>query len=67
MKAPMDEAKALVNALRTAWAKGFGVIMFFILGILCGILYAESRIIDDCRYAGSFRVHTQVFTCQRKL
>ncbi len=67
MKTPSEEFKAMLDALRGAWAKGFGVIMFFILGILCGILYAESRIIDDCRYAGSFRVHTQVFTCQRKL
>ena len=67
MKTPSQEFKAMLEALRGAWAKGFGVIMFFILGILCGILYAESKIIDDCRYAGNFRVHTQVFTCQRKL
>lgn len=67
MKTPSEEFKAILDALRGAWAKGFGVIMFFILGILCGILYAESKIIDDCRYAGNFRVHTQVFTCQRKL
>lgn len=67
MKTPSEEFKAMLNALRGAWAKGFGVIIFFVLGILAGIMYAESRIMDDCRYAGNYRVHSQVFTCQRKM
>ena len=67
MKTPSQEIKALIDALKAAWAKGFGVIIFFVLGTLVGIVYAESRIIDDCRYAGNYRVHSQVFTCQRKM
>lgn len=67
MKAPVEETKALIELLRKAWTYGFGVIIFMFIGILIGITIAREEIIDDCRYASSFRVHTQVFTCQRKL
>lgn len=67
MRQPLQEAKALLELTRKAWAYGFGVIIALVIGIALGMVIAREEIIDDCRYASSFRVHTQVFTCQRKL
>jgi hypothetical protein len=62
-----DEWKAFTSFLRKTWANAMGVMVALILGILLGIVYKQSDIVEDCRYAGSFRVGTQAFNCQRKM
>ena len=49
------------------WANAMGVVLALILGVLLGITYKQSDIMDDCKYAGSFRVHSQAYNCQRKI
>ena len=44
-----------------------GVVFALVIGIVAGVLWARGEIIDDCKYAGSFRVQTQAFTCVRKI
>jgi hypothetical protein len=64
---PLIEWNKLLAAVRSVWAKSLGVVLAFILGVLSGIVYSKGDIIDDCRYTGSFRVHSQAFNCQRKI
>jgi hypothetical protein len=42
-------------------------ILLFLLGLYIGGVNTESRIVSDCKFAGSFRADIQAFTCQRKL
>jgi hypothetical protein len=44
-----------------------GVVVALVLGLLLGVVYKQGDIVEDCRYAGSFRVHSQAFTCVRKI
>jgi hypothetical protein len=61
------EVKPMVKALKALWNKAFAAIACLVLGILFGILHAESRIIDDCKFSSGFRVGVQSFTCQRRM
>jgi hypothetical protein len=49
------------------WAVSMGIVVALVVGFLLGIVYKQGDIIDDCKYAGSFRVHSQAFTCVRKI
>jgi hypothetical protein len=62
-----DEIKRIGAWLRKVWASSMGVVVAMVLGIILGVVYKQGDIIDDCKYAGSFRVHSQAFNCQRKI
>lgn len=53
--------------VRTWWAASLGIIIALILGVLFGILYVESRILNDCKYISGFRIDSQSFNCSRKI
>lgn len=61
------EIKRIKDAFTKTWTRSFWPLFAFLCGILVGVLSATSDITNDCRFAGSFRVDTQAFTCQRKL
>ena len=61
------EYKRIKTALAGVWAKSFWPLFALLLGILIGVLFATSDILNDCKYAGSFRVDSQAFSCQRKI
>lgn len=56
-----------IDWINQLWAKSLVAILMFWLGIWIGSINAESRIVGDCKFAGSFRVEIQAFTCQRKI
>lgn len=59
--------RKVIDWINQLWAKSLVAILMFWLGIWIGSINAESRIIGDCKFAGSFRVEIQAFTCQRKI
>lgn len=63
----VTEWQKIVRAVRGAWTNMMGAIIALVVGILLGIVYKSGDIIDDCKYSGSFRVHSQAFNCQRKI
>jgi hypothetical protein len=67
MITPADDVRRVVGFIRKVWAGSMGVVVALVLGFLFGIVYKQGDIIDDCKYAGSFRVHSQAFTCVRKI
>lgn len=52
--------------VKKLWAASLGIILSLAIGFLSGILYTESRIIDDCRFSNVFRIGVQSFTCGRR-
>lgn len=64
---PLIEWKRFKAWCKSAWAESLGVVIALIIGLVLGIVYKQGDIIDDCKYAGSFRVHSQAFNCQRKI
>jgi len=62
-----QEWDRLVAFLRKTWAASMGVVLALIAGLLLGIVYKQNDIMEDCKYAGSFRVHSQAYNCQRKI
>jgi hypothetical protein len=67
MITPGDELKRFGAWVRKVWAGSMGVVVALVLGLLLGVVYKQGDIVEDCRYAGSFRVHSQAFTCVRKI
>ena len=67
MSSPMTEFQKIRAWVRSVWSGSMGVVVSLVLGFLLGIVYKQGDIIDDCKYAGSFRVHSQAFNCQRKI
>jgi hypothetical protein len=49
------------------WAKSLVSVGCLLIGLGVGGVMAESRIVSDCKFANSFRVDIQAFTCQRKI
>jgi hypothetical protein len=49
------------------WAKSLGAVIALAIGWSLGSMNVESRIVGDCKFAGSFRVEIQAFACQRKI
>lgn len=62
-----QETKRVIETSKRIWAKSFWPLFALLLGVLIGVLAATSNITNDCKYAGSFRVDSQAFTCQRKI
>jgi hypothetical protein len=42
-------------------------VLLFVIGIWLGGVTTESRIVSDCKFAGSFRADIQAFNCQRRI
>ena len=61
------ETKRVKAYFSGIWAKSFWPLFALLLGILIGVLFTTSDILNDCKYAGSFRVDSQAFSCQRKI
>ena len=64
---PLIEWNKLVDFVKTLWARSMAAIVALVVGGLIGIVYNQNDIVEDCKYTGSFRVHTQAFTCQRRM
>lgn len=64
---PLIEWVKIKKFIKDVWSNSMGVVIALLLGVLLGIVYKQGDIIDDCKYAGSFRVHSQAFNCQRKI
>ncbi len=64
---PLIEWRKFKHWCKSVWAESLGAVIALVLGLLLGVLYKQSDIMEDCRYAGSFRVGTQAFNCQRKM
>lgn len=67
MITPGDELKRFGAWIKKLWSGSMGVVVALVLGVLLGVVYKQGDIVEDCRYAGSFRVHSQAFTCVRKI
>jgi len=59
--------RAVLDWINKVWAKSLAAVIMFCLGLLIGSINTESRIVNDCKFAGSFRVDIQAFACQRKI
>lgn len=64
---PLIEWNKLMDFAKSMWAKSMAAIVALVIGALLGIVYNQNDIIEDCKYTGSFRVHTQAFNCQRRM
>lgn len=53
--------------INKAWARSLSAVIALCLGLWIGSINTESRIVNDCKFAGSFRVDIQAFACQRKI
>lgn len=67
MQNELIDVKKYSAFVKRVWAASLGIILAFVLGTVLGIVYKQGDIIEDCKYAGSFRVHSQAFNCQRKI
>lgn len=67
MQNELIDVKKYSAFVKRVWAASLGIILAFVLGMVLGIVYKQGDIIEDCKYAGSFRVHSQAFNCQRKI
>ncbi len=59
--------KVIWEWINAVWAKSFVSVGCLLIGLGIGGVMAEGRIVSDCKFANSFRVDIQAFTCQRKL
>lgn len=61
------ELSKIKKAFQGAWANSLGIVVALILGLILGVTYKQNDIMEDCKYSGSFRVHSQAYNCQRKI
>ena len=59
--------KKILTWINNVWAKSLAAVLMFFIGIAIGQVQTESRVIGDCKYAGSFRVNHEAFVCQRRM
>jgi hypothetical protein len=59
--------RLVLDWINKVWAKSLAAVIMFCLGLLIGSINSESRIVNDCKFAGSFRVDIQAFACQRRI
>jgi hypothetical protein len=59
--------RAIWAAINAVWAKSMVAVLLFVIGIWLGGVTTESRIVSDCKFAGSFRADIQAFNCQRRI
>ena len=62
-----EETKRIREICKRIWAAAFWPLFALLLGVLIGVLATTGSIINDCKYAGAFRVDSQAFTCQRRI
>lgn len=62
-----EETKRVREICKRIWAASFWPLFALLLGVLIGVLATTGSIINDCKYAGAFRVDSQAFSCQRKI
>lgn len=67
MQNELVDLKKFGAYVKRVWAASLGVVIALVVGLILGIVYKQGDIMDDCKYAGSFRVHSQAFNCQRKI
>lgn len=61
------EYKRIKELCKRIWSASFWPLLALLFGVLAGVLFATSDILNDCKYAGAFRVDSQAFSCQRKI
>ena len=61
------ETKRIKSLFAGIWSKSFWPLFALLCGILIGVLFATGNILNDCKYAGAFRIDSQAFSCQRKI
>ena len=59
--------KRVLEWINQLWARSLVAVLMFLIGMWIGQINSESRITSDCKFAGSFRVDIQAFTCQRRI
>ena len=59
--------KKVIAWINNVWAKSLAAVVMFCVGVAIGQIQIESKIIGDCKYAGSFRVNHEAFVCQRRI
>lgn len=59
--------KHILDWIHATWAKSLAAVVMFCIGVAIGQVQIESKIIGDCKYAGSFRVNHEAFVCQRRI
>lgn len=59
--------KKILDVINQLWGKSLGAAIALAIGWSLGSMNVESRIVGDCKFAGSFRVEIQAFACQRKI
>lgn len=59
--------KKVIAWINNVWAKSLAAVVMFCIGVAIGQIQIESKIIGDCKYAGSFRVNHEAFVCQRRI
>lgn len=59
--------KKVIAWINNVWAKSLAAVVMFCIGVAIGQVQIESKIIGDCKYAGSFRVNHEAFVCQRRI
>ena len=59
--------RAIWTWINSVWAKSMVAVLLFVIGIWLGGVTTESRIVSDCKFAGSFRADIQAFNCQRRI
>ena len=59
--------KKVIAWINNVWAKSLAAVVMFCIGVAIGQIQIESKIIGDCKYAGSFRVNHDAFVCQRRI
>jgi hypothetical protein len=64
---PLIEWAKIKKFIKDVWSNAMGIVVALLIGLLLGIVYKQDDIQEDCKYAGSFRVHTQAYNCQRKI
>ena len=67
MHQEIEQLKKFPAWFRKLWATSLGIVLALVIGFGAGMLYAEGRIIDDCKFGNVFRVGLQAFNCMRKI
>lgn len=49
------------------WGSSLAAIIAFGFGFFLGVIQTEGRVLNDCKYIGSFRVDSQGFECTRRI
>lgn len=62
-----QETQRVIEKTKRIWSRSFWPLFALLCGVLIGVLAATNDILNDCKYAGAFRVDTQAFSCQRKI